>query len=624
MAASLRTVFSQALRLPKFSPVVLRQTRLQQLSTTCYVRLTDQRLPETELPENTATNENDEKEREFERGSFDFDFDNPHFGSSQSGISGKRQRDKGFGFGREHREFGHERREFGRQHQEFGRQEFGRQEFGRERREFGLNLKPKQWSHMENFESDVYEPSATEMTPEEAETYRNEHEISILYNQDLCPAPVSNFEGVGFPPSVVDMLHRSGFESPMPIQAQGWPIALSGRDLIAIGQTGSGKTLGFILPLVMHVCKAKTTRAASGQPLALVVAPTRELAQQIEVVLKKVTSALWKEIRLYSACLFGGSSKGYQIGALEKGVDVVVATPGRLIDLMEGGQVNLDKTTFLVLDEADRMLDMGFEPQIRAILNQIRPDRQMLMWSATWPKEVRDLAQDLLSGTDPSNHVHLNIGSTELQANGDITQVVEVVDPYGKKDRLLAILDELRRQEQRVLVFVQTKRSVDYIDRLLYRERHRVAGIHGDKSQRQRDQVLQDFRRGRIQVLVATDVASRGLDVDDIHVVVNYDFPTNVESYVHRIGRTGRRGRTGTAYTFVTESEDDARLAGPLIKVLEKANQNVSPELMALAERGKKQRQDRRRSLDGNRSRYNREFVPRSRRGPYRGLDSYQ
>jgi len=513
--------------------------------------------------------------------------------------------------------------------------DYGRRDGRFEESNLGQSLKDKDWSNADQFERNVYKPKA-EMSADEAEQFRTDNAITIVHNKDKCPAPVSGFDDVDFPPELVDFFAASGFESPMPIQAQGWPIALSGRDLIAIGQTGSGKTLGFLLPAVMHVLSAKQAeRTGRAAPRAVVVAPTRELAQQTEQVLFKLTKGLPRESRLYSACLYGGASKGHQIERLQRGADVVIATPGRLIDLLEGGFVSLDSTTYFVLDEADRMLDMGFEPQIRKILTQIRPDRQMQMWSATWPEEVQDLAQDLLSSAEASKrdqHVHLNIGSTELQANPDITQNVEVMEPFDKQGRLVELVEDLKRQAEdsgephRVLIFSQTKRTVDHIDHILNREGHRVRGIHGDRTQAQRNSCLNNFRSGRTNILVATDVASRGLDVDDIGHVINYDFPDTIESYVHRIGRTGRRGKKGTAHSFLTSRPDDARLAKPLIKVLKQAGQNVPQELYTLAPqagkagagKGKFSRYQQRGYNDRS-SRYNRDFV--SHRSQYGSND---
>jgi len=261
---------------------------------------------------------------------------------------------------------------------------------------------------------------------------------------------------------------------------------------------------------------------------------------------------------------------------LSRGVEIVIATPGRLIDMLESGKTNLRRVTYLVLDEADRMLDMGFEPQIRKILEQIRPDRQTLMWSATWPKEVKALAREFLS----EDLIQINIGSMDLAANHRVTQIIDVVQEYEKRPKLMKLLETIM-DGGRILIFTQTKKGADQLQRALRSESWPALAIHGDKSQQDRDATLAEFRSGRSPIMVATDVAARGLDVKDIRYVINYDFPSTAEDYVHRIGRTGRAGATGTAYSFFTSS--DFKLAKKLIKVLAEASQEVPPQLHQFA-----------------------------------------
>ncbi|GAA0163919.1 RNA helicase [Lithospermum erythrorhizon] len=393
-----------------------------------------------------------------------------------------------------------------------------------------------------------------------ADAYRQSHEVTAT--GDNVPIPFMSFEATGFPPELLRELHPAGFSSPTPIQAQTWPIAIQKRDIVAIAKTGSGKTLGSL-----------RNNPRNG-PSVLVLAPTRELATQIQDEAIK----FGRSSRVSCTCLYGGAPKGPQLKDLERGVDIVVATPGRLNDILEMKRIDFRQVSLLVLDEADRMLDMGFEPQIRKIVNEIPPRRQTLMYTATWPKEVKKIAGDLL--VDP---VQVNIGRVdELAANKSITQYVEFVPQMEKQRRLEQILRSEERGSK-IIIFCSTKKLCDHLSRGIGRN-FGAAAIHGDKSQPERDFVLNQFRSGKCPILVATDVAARGLDVRDIRVVINYDFPTGVEDYVHRIGRTGRAGATGVAYTFI--SEQDWKYAPDLVKVMEGANQHVPPELREMALRG--------------------------------------
>ncbi|KAM0827883.1 hypothetical protein ACQ4PT_067897 [Festuca glaucescens] len=413
-------------------------------------------------------------------------------------------------------------------------------------------------------------PQATNGSSMSVDAYRAKHEITVIGNEK--PAPFMSFQSTGFPAEILREVQQAGFSAPSPIQAQSWPISIKGRDIVAVAKTGSGKTLGYLLPGFI-LCKSLRNNSRDG-PTVLVLSPTRELATQIQDEAIK----FGRSSRISSTCLYGGAPKGPQIRDLERGVDIVVATPGRLNDILEMGKVSLRQVAYLVLDEADRMLDMGFEPQIRKIVKQVQPKRQTLMFTATWPKEVRRIASDLLT-----NPIQVNIGNTdELVANKSITQHVEVTTSMEKQRRLEQIL---RSQEpgSKVIIFCSTKRMCDTLSRNLSRQ-YRASAIHGDKSQAERDSVLSEFRSGRCPVLVATDVAARGLDVKDIRVVVNYDFPTGVEDYVHRIGRTGRAGATGIAYTFFCDN--DAKYASDLVKILEGANQTVSQQLRDMVGRG--------------------------------------
>ncbi|RZS11979.1 hypothetical protein BHM03_00043367 [Ensete ventricosum] len=350
-------------------------------------------------------------------------------------------------------------------------------------------------------------------------------------------------------------------------------MALKGRDMVGIAETGSGKTLAYLLPALVHV-NAQPRLAYGEGPIVLVLAPTRELAVQIQE--ESLKFGLHSNAR--STCIYGGAPKGPQIRDLKKGVEIVIATPGRLIDMLEACHTNLRRVTYLVLDEADRMLDMGFEPQIRKILSQIRPDRQTLYWSATWPREVEALARQFLQ-----NPYKIIIGSPDLKANHSIMQIVEVISEHEKYPRLIKLLGEVM-DGSRILIFLETKKGCDQVTRQLRTDGWPALSIHGDKAQSERDWVLAEFKSGRSPIMTATDVAARGLDVKDIKCVINFDFPTSLEDYVHRIGRTGRAGAKGTAFTFFTQA--NIRFARELVKILQDAGQNVNPALASMARPG--------------------------------------
>ncbi|KAJ6224467.1 hypothetical protein RDWZM_003012 [Blomia tropicalis] len=394
---------------------------------------------------------------------------------------------------------------------------------------------------------------------------------SITFRGSNILNPILEFdELVGLPNFVMESMTKQGFTSPTVIQAQGWPFALSGRDMVGIAQTGSGKTFGYTLPALMHV-EGNIHRRSHG-PSVLVLAPTRELAQQIKEVVN-----IFKSAR--SVCIFGGASKVGQRREIERvQPSIIIACPGRLIDFVEEGSITLQNISYLVLDEADRMLDMGFEPQIRKIVEKVPKDRQTLMWSATWPKEVRKLAEDFLT-----NYVQVNIGSVTLSANHNITQIIDVCEEGEKYTKLYKLLTDINAnsRENKTIIFAETKRKVDELSNQMRAVGWLVNSIHGDKPQSERDWVLNDFRTGRNTILIATDVAARGLDVDDIKYVVNFDYPNCSEDYVHRIGRTGRRDRKGTSYTFFTSN--NAKQANELIDVLKEANQEIGSKLYELA-----------------------------------------
>ncbi|KAL0822652.1 hypothetical protein ABMA28_004677 [Loxostege sticticalis] len=418
-----------------------------------------------------------------------------------------------------------------------------------------------------NFSQRFYSIKAAEQ--KDIDVYRNEHNVTII-GQDI-PNPYIDIESSDFPDYIKSFLKSQGFEKPTVIQAQAWPIALSGQNFVGIAQTGTGKTLAYLLPAVVHI-KENVPRKGLG-PRVLVLAPTRELARQIEVVAKDFQ----KLLGIRCACIYGGANRARQAAILESGVDLVIATPGRLNDFLVSKTTNLSRCTYVVLDEADRMLDMGFEPQIRQALEGVPLERQILMFSATWPKEVQYLANDYLG-----KFVQVNVGSTELSANHNITQHVHICDHEEKMDKFKSIMHSLSGDGfGKILVFTNTKRFVDMLSLMLRRNGWPAVGIHGDKSQLQRDTIINKFKHGQTNILVATDVAARGLDVDGVTHVINFDFPNTSEDYIHRIGRTGRQANKGESHTILTY--EDERQAKNLIAVLREANQEVPRELEDMA-----------------------------------------
>mmetsp|Transcript_70410 Transcript_70410/g.195964 ORF Transcript_70410/g.195964 Transcript_70410/m.195964 type:complete len:555 (+) Transcript_70410:117-1781(+) len=406
-----------------------------------------------------------------------------------------------------------------------------------------------------------------------------------------CPAPVRRFEDLApLPGYVLASLRRNGISAPMPIQAQALPLVLAGRDVIGLAQTGSGKTLAFLLPAAVHLERSalqgraeSAGKDATASPVILVLVPTRELAVQITDEAGKVfeMSGGRESGRIHTVSVYGGCDKWGQQRRLRYGAQIVVATPGRLVDFVDSGVVSLGSVTYLVLDEADRMLDMGFEPQIRKILGKVPRKRHTLFFTATWPKEVRKLASEILN-----RPYKVMIGNRDvLKGNQDITQLVRIVDLHQKQDVLLGLLRDAgltnRDSRGKALVFSNTKRMCDQLSNNLSRFGVPCSSIHGDKDQVQRDDALNNLKSGRIKVLVATDVAARGLDIKGVGLVVNFDPANNTEDYVHRIGRTGRAGAKGFAVTILT-SGDAPKVRG-IVEVMERTDQHIPDELRKLA-----------------------------------------
>lgn len=444
---------------------------------------------------------------------------------------------------------------------------------------------------VKNFYTEDYEVAS--MTPQQVENFRL-HNNNIVVNRlgeadgndtHVPTNPVSTFEqAFANYPEIMDEIYKNKFEKPSPIQSQAWPILLQGHDLIGIAQTGTGKTLAFLLPAMIHIDSQPVPREERTGPSCLVLAPTRELAQQIEREARKYN---YRGIKC--VCIYGGGSRREQIQAVNKGVEIVIATPGRLNDLVMNQVIDLKYVTFLILDEADRMLDMGFEPQIKKVLLDIRPDRQTVMTSATWPEGVRRLSQQYMT-----NPFQVFVGSLDLAAVHTVSQTIILCDESEKRDHLMQFVENMQA-EDKVIVFLDKKAMVDHLSSDLVLAGVNCQSIHGDREQCDREQALEDLRDGTVHILIATDVAARGLDIKDITHIFNYDFPRNVEEYVHRVGRTGRAGRQGESITLVTR--ENWRQAKELIAILEEANQEVPQGLYSMADRfdaWKKRRDDER------------------------------
>jgi ATP-dependent RNA helicase RhlE len=348
-----------------------------------------------------------------------------------------------------------------------------------------------------------------------------------------------SFNELGLSAELLRAVAEQGYSTPTPIQRQAIPVILQGRDIMAGAQTGTGKTAGFTLPL-LHKLQAKTFTDGSRPIRALVLTPTRELAAQVEESVRNYG----RYLPLQSAAIFGGVNINPQFKILRRGVDILVATPGRLMDHVQQRTISLSKIEILILDEADRMLDMGFMPQLRKILALLPKARQNLMFSATFPEEIRKLANEILRSP-----VQVEVARSGPSAEG-ITQQVYPVEQTRKRELLSYLIGS--NNWQQVLVFIRTKHAADRLAKQLIADGLQTAAIHGNKSQGARTRALADFKSGAVRVLVATDIAARGLDIDQLPHVVNYDLPNVSEDYVHRIGRTGRAGSTGTALSLVS------------------------------------------------------------------------
>ncbi len=418
---------------------------------------------------------------------------------------------------------------------------------------------------------------------DEVDRVRAMHNINIISGSDV-PKVVVSFEECSLPEYLLKSLYAQFGPSarPTPIQMQGIPIALSGRDLIGIAETGSGKTLSYIAPAIVHINAQSPAEPGQG-PICLVVVPTRELCTQIQEEAHKFTEAI-KEmggVPCKVATAYGGVKKKEQLWYLRDSVDILIAAPGRLIDFLSCGEISLLRTTYLVLDEADQMLDMGFEPQLRQILSQVRPDKQCLMYSATWPKEVRSLALTVFKQAP----VHIRVGGgDELRANHQIEQVVMFVKTEKEKQEKLfsEVLPQLyldkegnRIDDAKMLIFCNTRLNVDYLTKKMREEGVDAVAIHSGKEQEERNWIFDRFRHGDTKVLVATNLMGRGVDIPAVQIVLNYDLPDSIEDYVHRIGRTARGVTTAHCKAISFLGYKNVPIVKELIHVMAEADQNV-------------------------------------------------
>lgn len=355
-----------------------------------------------------------------------------------------------------------------------------------------------------------------------------------------------SFEALPFDRRIAASIREAGYTRPTPIQKQAIPVVLEGRDVLGLAQTGTGKTAAFVLPILQRLTQGPRKRVR-----ALIIAPTRELAEQIH----QASTALGRSTHVQSAAIYGGVSKNPQIAAVRRGAEIVVACPGRLLDHLNDGKIDLSSVEVLVLDEADRMCDMGFLPDIRRILKQLPAQRQTLFFSATMPQEIRSLADGILK--DP---VTVQIGMTAPVET--VSHALFPVSDSQKTDLLFAMLE--RTRTGRVLIFTRTKHRARSLALKMEKRKYRVAALQGNMAQAKRQSAINGFRDGKYDFLVATDIAARGIDVSEISHVINFDMPNTVDAYIHRIGRTGRASHTGEAFTFAQPAD------APMVRAIEK------------------------------------------------------
>ncbi|EFJ32576.1 hypothetical protein SELMODRAFT_230807 [Selaginella moellendorffii] len=414
----------------------------------------------------------------------------------------------------------------------------------------------------------------SEMSAVEIEAIRNK--LHILVEGEDVPPPIRSFKDMGLPKSVLRKLKEKGVKHPTPIQVQGLPAILSGRDMIGVAFTGSGKTLAFVLPLIMLALKEEErSRLKGGEgPVGLILCPSRELAKQTFDVIEEFVSMVNSSrcCHLRAMLCIGGTGMRSQLEAIRRGVHIVVATPGRLNDMLEKKKMNLERCKYLTLDEADRLCDSGFEDDIRKVMDHLKFQRQTLLFSATMPRKIQEFARGALV-----KPVVVNVARAGA-ASLDVVQQVEFVKQEAE---MVYLLECLQQTPPPVLIFCESKGEVDSIYEYLVLKGVEVVSIHGGKDQEERQDAITKFKQGRKDVLVATDVASKGLDFPSIQHVINYDMPSEIENYVHRIGRTGRCGKTGIATTFINSRQSESTLLD-LKYLLREAKQKVPVFLESL------------------------------------------
>ncbi|XP_006874711.1 PREDICTED: probable ATP-dependent RNA helicase DDX4 isoform X3 [Chrysochloris asiatica] len=393
-----------------------------------------------------------------------------------------------------------------------------------------------------------------------------------------APPAILTFEEANLCQTLNNNIAKAGYTKLTPVQKYSIPIILAGRDLMACAQTGSGKTAAFLLPILAHMMRDGITASRFKElqePECIIVAPTRELINQIYLEARKFSFGTC----VRAVVVYGGTQLGHSIRQIVQGCNVLCATPGRLMDIIGKQKIGLKQVKYLVLDEADRMLDMGFGPEMKKLIScpgmPSKEQRQTLMFSATFPEEIQRLAGEFLK----SNYLFVAVGQVG-GACRDVQQTILQVGQYSKREKLVEILRNIG--DERTMVFVETKKKADFIATFLCQEKISTTSIHGDREQREREQALGDFRSGKCPVLVATSVAARGLDIENVQHVINFDLPSAIDEYVHRIGRTGRCGNTGRAVSFF-DPESDSHIAQPLVKILSDAQQDVPAWLEEIA-----------------------------------------